>query len=137
VRTAGPGLGPGPRFFPSLVGGALLVVGVLYVVDVLRGGRGDPEHSEDIDETDVRTGPTDWRAVVLVSGVFLGFAALVRPLGWVVAATLLFFGVAVTLGARPWLRVLAVAVVTAFATYLLFARGLGVPLPNGVLSGAL
>jgi putative tricarboxylic transport membrane protein len=103
---------------------------------VLRGGHGDPEHSEDIDESDVAVRNTDWRAVALVSGVFLGFAAFVQPLGWI-AATLLFFGVAASLGARPWLRVLAVAVVMAFATYLVFVRGLGVPLPNGPLEGVL
>jgi putative tricarboxylic transport membrane protein len=68
---------------------------------------------------------------------FLGFAAFVRPLGWISAATLLFFGVAASLGARPWLRVAAIAVVMAFATYLVFVRGLGVPLPNGPLEGVL
>ncbi|MEW2352567.1 tripartite tricarboxylate transporter TctB family protein [Spirillospora sp. NPDC029432] len=156
VETAGPGLGPGPRFFPSLVGGALIVTGACYVVDVLRGGRGDPEHTEDTEPAEpaeptadtadtadtvsgggAAGGRSDWRAVALVSGAFLGFAALVRPLGWVIAGALLFAGVALALGARPWPRVAAVAVVLGLGTYLLFSRGLGVPLPAGPLEGVL
>jgi putative tricarboxylic transport membrane protein len=50
----------------------LIVVGVAYIIDVLRGGTGDMEESEDVD-TDAKT---DWRAVLLVGAVFLGFSLL-------------------------------------------------------------
>jgi putative tricarboxylic transport membrane protein len=133
VRAASSAIGLGPRFFPFLVGGALVLIGVFYVIDVLRGGHGDPEESEDIDES----ATTDWRAVMLVGGVFLGFALLVDWLGWIVAATLLFFGIAWTLGSRHPLRTAAISVVLSLSTYLIFVKGLGVTLPGGLLEGVI
>ncbi|GAA2213143.1 tripartite tricarboxylate transporter TctB family protein [Nonomuraea monospora] len=130
VSAAASQLGVGPRFFPMLVGGAMVVIGLFYVADVLRGGHGDPEESEDVDAA----APTDWRSVGLVSGVFLAFAALLDLLGWIVGASLLFFGLSVVLGAEHKVRAAVVAVVMGVATYLLFVHGLGVNLPGGVFA---
>ncbi|MGR6914973.1 tripartite tricarboxylate transporter TctB family protein [[Actinomadura] parvosata] len=129
VSAAASQLGIGPRFFPMLVGGAMVVVGLFYVADVLRGGHGDPEESEDVDAG----APADWRSVGLVSGIFLAFAALLDLLGWIIGASLLFFALSVVLGAEHKLRAAGVAVVLGVATYLLFVKGLGVSLPGGVL----
>ncbi|MEV4391616.1 tripartite tricarboxylate transporter TctB family protein [Nonomuraea sp. NPDC049607] len=133
VSAAASRLGLGPRFFPMLVGGAMVLIGVFYVIDVLRGGAGDPEESEDADAG----APTDWRSVGLVSGVFLAFAALLDVLGWVIGASLLFFGLSVVLGAEHRLRAAVVAVVLGVTTYLLFVKGLGVSLPAGPLGGVM
>ncbi|MEU5862290.1 tripartite tricarboxylate transporter TctB family protein [Nonomuraea sp. NPDC047529] len=133
VSAAASRLGLGPRFFPMLVGGAMVLIGVFYVIDVLRGGAGDPEESEDVDAG----APTDWRSVGLVSGVFLAFAALLDVLGWVFGASLLFFGLSVVLGAEHRLRAAVVAVVLGVTTYLLFVKGLGVSLPAGPLGGVM
>ncbi|MFG1704610.1 tripartite tricarboxylate transporter TctB family protein [Nonomuraea sp. M3C6] len=133
VSAAASQLGIGPRFFPMLVGGAMVLVGLFYVIDVVRGGRGDPEESEDVDVE----APTDWRSVGLVSGIFLAFAALLNVLGWIIAASLLFFGLSVALGAEHKLRAAVVAAVMGIATYLLFVKGLGVSLPGGPLSGVI
>jgi putative tricarboxylic transport membrane protein len=133
VSAAGSTVGLGPRFFPMLVGGALIVIGVCYVIDVLRGGHGDPEESEDVDESTA----SDWRAVAGVGGVFLGFALLLDLLGWIVAGALLFSGVAWALGSRRPLRTAAVAVALSLSTYLLFVKGLGVTLPAGLLEGVI
>ncbi|MCK2212789.1 tripartite tricarboxylate transporter TctB family protein [Actinomadura sp. ATCC 31491] len=133
VSAAASQLGLGPRFFPVLVGGAMVVVGGCYVLDVLRGGHGDPEESEDVDAG----APADWRSVLLVSGIFLAFAALLDLLGWVIGASLLFFGLSVALGAERKVRAAVVAVVMGVATYLLFVKGLGVTLPAGPLAGVI
>lgn len=133
VSAAASQLGIGPRFFPMLVGGAMVVVGVFYVIDVLRGGHGDPEESEDVDVD----APADWRSVGLVSGIFLAFAVLLNVLGWIIGASLLFFGLSVALGAEHKLRAAVVAVVMGVATYLLFVKGLGVTLPGGPLQGVI
>ncbi|UBU11963.1 tripartite tricarboxylate transporter TctB family protein [Nonomuraea gerenzanensis] len=130
VSAAASQLGIGPRFFPMLVGGAMVIVGLFYVADVLRGGHGDPEESEDVDAS----APTDWRSLALVSGIFLAFAALLDLLGWIVGASLLFFGLSVALGAEHKLRAAVIAVVLGVTTYLLFVNGLGVNLPNGVFA---
>ncbi|GAA5041755.1 putative tricarboxylic transport membrane protein [Thermocatellispora tengchongensis] len=133
VTAAASTLGLGPRFFPILVGSALILIGVAYVVDVLRGGHGDPEQSEDIDAAV----PADLRSVALVSGIFLAFAVTLDFLGWIVGASLLFFGLAVTLGATHRLRAALIAVALAAGTYLAFVKGLGVTLPAGLLTGVL
>ena len=123
----------GPRFFPTLVGGLLCLVGSWLVVDVLRGGHGAMEAAEDIDLS--RT--SDWRTLGLLSAVFLGHAALLQPLGFAVAGTLLFFGVGAVLGSRRWARDLGISVVLATGVYVLFGRVLGVGLPAGLLDGVL
>lgn len=133
VSAAASQLGLGPRFFPMLVGGAMVLIGLFYVADVLRGGRADPEESEDVDAD----APTDWRSLGLVSGIFLAFAALLNVLGWIIGASLLFFGLSVALGAEHKLRAAGIAVVMGVATYLLFVKGLGVSLPGGPLEGLI
>ncbi|MFC4007836.1 tripartite tricarboxylate transporter TctB family protein [Nonomuraea purpurea] len=133
VSAAASQLGLGPRFFPMLVGGSMVVIGLFYVIDVLRGGRGEPEESEDVDAE----APADWRSVGLVSGVFLAFTAILNAVGWVIAASLLFFGLSVVLGAEHKPRAAGIAVVMGVATYLLFVKGLGVTLPGGPLEGVI
>ena len=123
----------GPRFFPTVVGVVLVVVSLWLAVDVLRGGHGEMEAAEDVDVTR----SSDWRTLALLSAVFLGHAAVLEPLGFPVAAALLFFGVAASLGSRRWTRDAAVAVVLSVLVFVAFARGLGVGLPAGVLQGVL
>ena len=123
----------GPRFFPTVVGVVLVVVSLWLAVDVLRGGHGEMEAAEDVDTSR----SSDWRTIALLSAVFLGHALVLEPLGFPVAAALLFFGVAASLGSRKWLRDAAIAVVLATLVFVVFARGLGVGLPAGVLQGVL
>ncbi|CAM5241100.1 hypothetical protein STENM327S_05262 [Streptomyces tendae] len=68
----------GPKTMPVVVGIGLLVIAALLAVDVLRGGRGEAEGGEDIDLSE----PADWRTVLLLSGIFLGAAALIEPAGF-------------------------------------------------------
>ncbi|GAA2849028.1 tripartite tricarboxylate transporter TctB family protein [Streptosporangium fragile] len=133
VTAAGSALGLGPRFFPIIVGSALILIGLCYVVDVLRGGHGDPEQTEDAD----LGARADWRTVALVSVIFLAFAGLLDLLGWIIAGALLFFGLSVTLGAPSRLRAAALGIVLSTVTYLTFVKGLGVTLPAGLLSGVI
>ncbi|MFD5324498.1 tripartite tricarboxylate transporter TctB family protein [Streptomyces sp. NPDC127092] len=123
----------GPRTVPLVVGTGLLVVAVLLAVDVLRGGRGEAEGGEDIDLSE----PSDWRTVLLLAGVFLGFAVLIGPVGFPVAGALLFWGAAYALGSRHLHRDPLIAAVLSLLTYLLFDNLLGVPLPGGPLMGVL
>lgn len=123
----------GPRFFPTVVGVVLVVVSLWLTVDVLRGGHGEMEAAEDVDVTR----SSDWRTLALLSGTFLVHALLLEPLGFPLAAALLFFGVAASLGSRRWARDAAVAVLLAVLVFVVFARGLGVGLPAGVLQGVV
>jgi hypothetical protein len=119
----------GPRAFPYLVSGLLVLVGVLLLVQLLRGGTGLPEEGEDID-TSI---PTDWLTVARLGGFIVLHVLLIEPAGWPVAAAVLFFGSAWSLGARPWWRNAAIAVVLALILQYVFAGLLGVSLPAGPL----
>ncbi|MER7910011.1 MULTISPECIES: tripartite tricarboxylate transporter TctB family protein [unclassified Streptomyces] len=128
------GRGPvGPATVPLVVGCGLLVVSVLLTVDVLRGGRGEAEGGEDVDLTE----PADRRTVLLLAGVFLGFAVLIGPVGFPVAGALLFWGAAHALGSRHLPRDPLIAAGLSLLTYVVFDRLLGVPLPGGPLMGVI
>ncbi|MET9356298.1 tripartite tricarboxylate transporter TctB family protein [Streptomyces sp. NPDC006617] len=123
----------GPKTVPVVVGIGLLVIAALLAVDVLRGGRGEAEGGEDIDLSE----PADWRTVLLLSGIFLGAAALIEPAGFPVAGALLFWGAAFALGSRRVDRDPLIAAVVSLITYVVFDKLLGVPLPGGPLMGVL
>ena len=131
IRTPA-GAAVGPRVFPFLVSAILVGAGVVLVVQVLRGRLGTPDEGEDIDSA----AGTDWwtilKLVVLVGAVVF----LLEPLGWWLAAAILFGGVAWSLGARKWWVALLVGLVLGVGTQLLFGEGLGLFLPRGWLFDA-
>jgi putative tricarboxylic transport membrane protein len=123
----------GPRTVPFVIGGLFLLISVLLAGDVLRGGRGEAEGGEDVDLDE----PADWRTVLLLTGVFLGAAVLIGPLGFPIAGALLFWGSAYALGSRHHGRDPLIAAGISLATYFVFDNLLGVPLPGGPLMGVL
>lgn len=123
----------GPRTVPLVVGGLLLVVAVALAVDVLRGGRGEPEGGEDID----LTGRSDWRTIAVLVAAFVANAVLIEPLGWPVSGAILFWGSAFALGSRHYVRDAVISIVLSVGSWYLFVLGLGIALPVGVLEGIL
>ena len=123
----------GPKAVPVLVGGLLVVCAVLLGRDVLRGGHGEADTGEDIDLSH----RSDWRTILLLSGAFLANAALIERAGWAISGTVLFWGSAYALGSRAYLRDLVLAVMLAVASFYLFAAGLGIGVPAGILIGIL
>jgi putative tricarboxylic transport membrane protein len=123
----------GPKTVPVLVGGLLVICAVLLGRDVLHGGHGEADTGADIDLSH----RSDWRTVLLLSGAFLANAALIDWAGWVISGTVLFWGSAYALGSRASLRDLVLAVVLAVVSFYLFAVGLGIGLPAGILIGIL
>ena len=119
----------GPRVLPYLVGGAMLLAALAALVGVLRGHLGDAEQGEDVDPE----AHTDWGVVVrlvLLVGLHI---LLITPLGWPIAAAVLFTGAAWTFGAKPRLRAAVIGTALAFVLQVAFAGGLGVSLPPGPL----
>jgi putative tricarboxylic transport membrane protein len=123
----------GPRAVPTVVGVLLLVVAVLLAVDVLRGGRGEPEGGEDVDLSH----RADWRAVLIIAGAFLANVVLIERVGWPISGAVLFFGCAYALGSRRYIRDALIAVALSVSTWYLFVVGLGINLPVGLLKGIL
>lgn len=123
----------GPAAVPVVVGVALVVLAVLLALDVLRGGHGEAETGEDVDLSH----GSDWRTMLLLIGAFLANAVLIDRVGWPISGAVLFWGAAYALGSRHLLRDPLIAIVLSVVTYLVFARGLGIGLPAGVLEGIL
>ncbi len=123
----------GPKTAPVVIGIALLVVSAILAVEVLRGGRGQSEHGEDID----LSASSDWRTVLLLTAAFLANAALVDVVGFPLSGMILFWGSAYALGSRNTVRDPLVAAVLSIVTFLAFNNLLGVPLPGGPLMGVL
>jgi putative tricarboxylic transport membrane protein len=132
-QTAGQTGPVGPKAVPYVLGAALVVLSVLLAIDVVRGGRGEQEAGEDIDLSH----GTDWRTVLLLIGAFLANVVLIERVGWPVSGAILFFGVAFALGSRHFVRDPLIAIALSIGTWYLFALGLGIELPVGVLKGIL
>ncbi|MGW7295570.1 tripartite tricarboxylate transporter TctB family protein [Streptomyces xiamenensis] len=80
---------------------------------------------------------TDWRSVGIIVGTFVLFTVALEPVGWLLSAALLFFGVAYALdGKRPLFDVSLSLAVSAIVQ-LAFSAGLGLNLPAGILGGVL
>jgi putative tricarboxylic transport membrane protein len=123
----------GPAAVPTVVGILLIVVGVFLAIDVLRGGRGEPEGGEDVE----LGGGTDWRTVALLAVAFIANAVLIEPLGWPLSGAILFWGSAFALGSRHHVRDAVIALVLGVGSWYLFVLGLGISLPVGILKGIL
>lgn len=131
IRTAQMQVAPsyaaiGPRTFPFLVAGGLLVIGALLLREALVG---HIEHDRGLE--------LDWPAAGLVCvGLVLQFT-LIMTLGWVLAATLMFVIVARAFASRRSQVDAALGVVLAGGTFAIFNWGLGLDLPAGALIDGL
>jgi putative tricarboxylic transport membrane protein len=123
----------GPKPVPVFVGALMIALAVLLAVAVARGSRGEAEAGEDID-LDQRV---DVKTVLLLLAVFVANIALIDLLGWVISGGLLFYGSAIVLGSRHFVRDLAISAVLSLGTFYGFAIGLNVGLPAGILQGIL
>ena len=123
----------GPAAVPVLVGGLLIVVSIFLAIDVWRGGRGEPEGGEDIE----LTGGSDWKTVGMLAAAFVANALLIEPLGWIFSGAILFWGAAFALGSRHYVRDAVIAFALSIGSWYLFALGLDLVLPPGILEGIL
>ena len=116
----------GPRFFPLLVGAALVLVGAALGWQAVRGGWRDRAAL-------AAQGPTDWAALLLISAGVVQQIFLIRPLGFIVSSTLLFVLVAVGFRSRRYLLTAVLGLLVSAAVYIAFTRGLDLALPAGAL----
>jgi putative tricarboxylic transport membrane protein len=121
--------GIGPRAFPYIVCGMLVLVGSGIVAQVLRGKVGQAEEGEDLDVS----ARTDWAALAKLVGFVVLHIFLIEPAGWPVAAAVLFSGAAWSLQAKPLWRAVLVSIVLALVLQYVFGGLLGVSLPPGPL----
>lgn len=123
----------GPRVFPYIVGGGLVVVSVLLAVITLRGSLPEAEGGEDVDLTQ----GADWVTVAKLLGILLLTVATVDLLGWAISGGLLFAGSCWALGSRTPVRDVIVGAVLGVVSWYGFYSGLGIALTPGILDGIL
>ncbi|GAB3290069.1 tripartite tricarboxylate transporter TctB family protein [Pseudoclavibacter terrae] len=133
---------PGPGFFPGAIIALLYLFAVLLAIGIIR----KPQLPEDV-HSDLRTaeisvlgqgGPrwySDWSRVAWAVGGFVAFILLLQPLGWIIAAGLLFWTMARAFASPTPLRDILVSLTFSSVLYLLFAGLLSVNLPAGSIFG--
>ncbi|MNI20701.1 Tripartite tricarboxylate transporter TctB family protein [compost metagenome] len=119
----------GPRLFPSILAGSLLLIGVALLIEA----RSIQGKGADLSRLFAYFKSSDFRTITTVVGCtglyFLTFA----PLGYLVSTTILLFGLIFVFHRGSRLVGGSVALVFPTATYFLFAGLFGVPLPSGIL----
>ena len=116
----------GPQVFPYIIASGMALVGLRLVWEAVR------------DPIRVHVPPlTDWKAVAMISVALAAQYFMLKPLGFVVSALLLFLTIAYAFGSRKYVRDLMVGLVLALSAYVGFRYGLGIQLPAGILKGLL
>lgn len=115
----------GPRMFPYLVSCGLAISGAAIAWQAWTRN------------FLVEVQDTDWGAVAIIAAGLVLQINLMKPLGFIPTATMLFMAVSFAFGSRRFVRDGIVAVVLATVTYVAFTRLLGLQLPPGILKGLM
>ncbi|HKZ04387.1 MAG TPA: tripartite tricarboxylate transporter TctB family protein [Methylomirabilota bacterium] len=116
--------GPGSGFLPFWLGLTMMLLAGSLLVRSTRGGG-----------LDVAWLPTGRgrRKLLAVLGVTVALVAVLKVTGMAVGTVLFLVAILRLVEGLRWSSTLAIAVGTAAANYLIFARWLRVPFPEGVL----
>jgi putative tricarboxylic transport membrane protein len=118
----------GPTVFPSMGAVLLGVLGLLLVVQGLRGGWQERAEAEVA---------LDWRALGLIGAGLLANVVLIGPLGFSLSSTVMFTLIAAGFGSRRPARDAAIGLALACAAFFGFAEALGVNIGMGAFERAL
>jgi putative tricarboxylic transport membrane protein len=125
-----PGSGTvGPQIFPYVVSGFVIFISLGLFTQIFRGNLGVPEGTEfgEIVEK------TDFKSLAMVAGSMLTYPLLIERAGFIIATTVVFFGVAFAYGAKNLLKNLLISIIFSLIVYFSFSKGLNVGLPAGIL----
>jgi putative tricarboxylic transport membrane protein len=120
----------GPTVFPYMVAAGLLLLGLVLVLQSVRGQWGETDAESD-------TGPPDWQALGWLGAGLVLNVALIDFLGFIIASTLMFVCTCRAFGSRKLVRDIIIAVVLALVAYIGFAKVLGISIGAGILEGIL
>lgn len=122
-----------PQTFPYMVAAFTSLVGLVLVLDVLRGRLGTPEGDE---PGDPFVG-ANFKTMAIIATAIALHVILLEIAGYVIAATVCFFGVAYGFGSRKYLKDLGISLAFALIVYFSFTKGLNINLPSGFFNGVL
>lgn len=125
-----PGSGTvGPQVFPYLVSGFVIFISLGLFFQIFRGNLGIPEGTEFGEVVE----KTDFKSLAMVAGSMLTYPLLIERAGFIIATSVVFFGVAFAYGAKNLLKNLAISLIFSLIVYFSFSKGLNVNLPAGIL----
>jgi len=130
---------PGPRFFPTIITiGCFIVSGAMFVQSFrqLQLERHNVSLSEPASDEEVGAiERSNWTNVGIVILSFVLFIVFLQPLGWLISAGFLFFGVAYGLGSKALFNNAVAGFIISAVIQLTFSGLLGINLPAGILGG--
>ena len=122
-----------PQTFPYMVATFVSLVGLGLIASVLRGKHGVPDGDEPGDPYT----SLNWKTMAIVATAIGLHVVLLEIAGYVIAATVCFWGVTYAFGSRRILKDLAISAVFAVIVYFSFSKGLNINLPSGFFEGIL
>ena len=122
-----------PQTFPYMVAAFTSLVGFVLILDVLRGRLGTPEGDE---PGDPFVG-ANFKTMAIIAAAIGLHVILLEIAGYVIAATVCFFGVSYGFGSRKYLKDFGISLAFALVVYFSFTKGLNINLPSGFFKGVL
>ena len=120
-----------PQTFPYMVAAFTSLVGFVLILDVLRGRLGTPEGDE---PGDPFVG-ANFKTMAIIAAAIGLHVILLEIAGYVIAATVCFFGVSYGFGSRKYLKDFGISLAFALVVYFSFTKGLNINLPSGFFKG--
>lgn len=120
-----------PQTFPYMVAAFTSFVGLGLIIEVLRGRLGTPDGDEPGDPFV----PANFKTMTIVAVAITLHVILLDIAGYVVAATVCFFGVSYGFGSRKYLKDFGISLTFALVVYFSFTKGLNINLPSGFFEG--
>lgn len=122
-----------PQTFPYMVAFFTSLVGIGLFIEILRGRLGTPDGNEAGDPFV----SANFKTMAIVAIAIALHVILLEITGYVIAATVCFFGVSFGFGSRKYLKDLGISLVFALIVYFSFTKGLHINLPSGLFEGIL
>ena len=108
----------GPGYFPTVLGGLLIFLGILV---------GLPTFKADAEETEVE--PIGWRGLTVILGAVILYGVLLPRLGFVISMAVLVIGSAMASREFTWKAAILSTIVLGGFSYLVFVKGLNLQFP--------
>ena len=122
-----------PQTFPYMVAAFTSLIGLGLITDVLRGRLGTSEG----DEPGSPFMGANFKTMAIIAAAIGLHVILLEIAGYVIAATVCFFGVSYGFGSRKYLKDLGISLAFAVIVYFSFTKGLNINLPSGFFKGVL
>lgn len=120
-----------PKVFPYAVSAMLMGLSTILFINILRGDAAVPEGHEE----GTPVGKSDYKSFGIVLASLMAFLLLIENAGFIIAASITFFGITVAFDNKKHGRAAIFGTLFITVIYLAFTRFLNVQLPAGIFKG--